>query len=160
MMTPNAEPQCHVRRMRVEDIQQVMAIAAALKDAPHWTEAVYQAALDPANAPRRVALVALDEPSGLVTGFAMASLVPPQAELETIAVKADAQRKGIGSVLIEELTGELRAAMVSEVLLEVRASNHPARAFYGAVGWREKGTRPRYYADPEEDAVLMSLELG
>lgn len=146
--------------MRVEDIQHVMAIAAGLKDAPRWPEAVYRAAFDSAQMPRRVALVASHGPSGPVIGFAMASLLPPQAELETIAVKSDAQRRGIGSLLIEELAGELKAAAVSEILLEVRTSNYQARAFYGAAGWRQTGTRPRYYADPEEDAVLMSLVLG
>jgi len=28
------------------------------------------------------------------------------------------------------------------------------------MGWHEAGMRPRYYAEPEEDAVLMSLALG
>jgi ribosomal protein S18 acetylase RimI-like enzyme len=48
---------------------------------------------------------------------------------------------------------------VREVLLEVRASNQRARDFYRSLGWNETGIRPRYYADPEEDAVLMSLKL-
>jgi ribosomal-protein-alanine N-acetyltransferase len=55
---------------------------------------------------------------------------------------------------------ELKAAGASEFILEVRASNEQARGFYRSLGWRENGRRPRYYTDPEEDAVLMSGELG
>jgi ribosomal protein S18 acetylase RimI-like enzyme len=53
----------------------------------------------------------------------------------------------------------LRTAGVREFILEVRASNQRALGFYRSLGWSETGRRPRYYADPEEDAVLMSLEL-
>ena len=55
---------------------------------------------------------------------------------------------------------EIEAAEVTEVLLEVRASNQQATAFYRALGFAESGRRLRYYADPVEDAVLMSLRLG
>jgi ribosomal-protein-alanine N-acetyltransferase len=149
-----------VRRMRVEDIDQVMAIAAGLKDAPHWSRLVYDAALDPSAIPRRIALIAANEISGIVAGFAVASILVPQAELELIAVRADAQRQGIGSKLCKFLVDELKAVAVNEILLEVRASNRAARALYESLGWQPTGSRPRYYADPEEDAILMSLALG
>jgi ribosomal protein S18 acetylase RimI-like enzyme len=54
---------------------------------------------------------------------------------------------------------ELKAAAVSEILLEVRASNHTGDAFYRVHGFRQTGLRPRYYAEPEGDAILMSLLL-
>ena len=72
-----------IRRMTVADLDRVMEIAAGLKEAPHWARAAYLAAIDPAGAPRRIALVA---ESGSLAGFAVASVVMPQAELETIAV--------------------------------------------------------------------------
>ena len=149
-----------LRRMRFEDVDQVVAIAAGLKDAPHWPQSVYVAALDQASTPRRIALIAENETSGKVAGFVVASIVPPQAELESIAVRPDAQRKGIGSKLVAILVDELKAAAVRETLLEVRASNHAGLAFYGSLGWQPTGRRTRYYADPEEDAILMSLALG
>ena len=149
-----------VRRMRAADVENVVEIAAGLKDAPHWLASVYHAALEPDRMPRRVALVAESPTSGEVIGFAVANILPPQAELESIAVRFDRQRQGIGRFLLGELSSELKAAAVSELLLEVRASNHVARSFYGVAGWRESGNRPRYYADPEEDAILMSLALG
>jgi ribosomal protein S18 acetylase RimI-like enzyme len=92
-------------------------------------------------------------------GFAVASLLPPQAELETIAVAAEAQRCGVARQLFAKLAEELRKAQAMELLLEVRASNYPVIAFYRALGFAQTGSRPRYYADPIEDAVLMRLPL-
>jgi ribosomal-protein-alanine N-acetyltransferase len=69
------------------------------------------------------------------------------------------QRRGTGRKLLEAMAEELRGAGVREALLEVRVSNQAAFDFYRSLGWVETGRRPRYYADPEEDAVLMSLSL-
>jgi ribosomal-protein-alanine N-acetyltransferase len=148
-----------VRRMDIADLDRVMEIAQNLGAAPHWPPAAYREVLAPVAGPPRIALVAIDPYTNAVAGFAVVSLVAPQAELETIVVAADRQRRGVGRRLMRALTVELRLAAVVEILLEVRASNQPALAFYRRLGFLETGRRPRYYADPEEDAVLMSLHL-
>jgi ribosomal-protein-alanine N-acetyltransferase len=148
-----------VRKMAAADIDQVMALASTLNDAPHWPQSAYIAALQPSSTPRRIAIVAANA-TGDIAGFAVASLLPPQAELESIGVRANFQRQGIGTKLLSHLIDELKAAAVSEILLEVRASNHTGNAFYLAHGFRQIGLRPRYYAEPEDDAILMSLALG
>ncbi len=149
-----------VRRMSATDVDEVMALAASLKDAPHWPRAAYLAAVDADEAPRRVALVAVDAASGSVAGFAVAGLVGGEAELETIAVAAQRQRQGVGRQLWAAMARELGLAGAREVRLEVRASNLPALGLYRALGFMETGRRPRYYAVPMEDAVLMDLRLG
>jgi ribosomal-protein-alanine N-acetyltransferase len=146
-----------VRSMSPEDLDRVMEIAESLKDAPHWTRANYVAVLDPAAAPRRIALVT--EEGGKVAGFAVASLMPPQAELEIIAVDAQFQRRGLARRLFVELAGKLGLAQVTEVTLEVRASNQPALGLYRRLGFVETGRRPCYYQAPADDAVLMRLGL-
>ena len=89
----------------------------------------------------------------------MANVVSPEAELETIAVAIEAQRRGVGSLLLRGLLSELKAERVSSLVLEVRASNPSALALYRAHGFEQTAQRPRYYADPEEDAVLLRLTL-
>ena len=145
------------RCMTADDVARVVEIARSLRDAPHWPEAAYISALNPESTPRRITLIASER--GEVVGFAVASLLPPQAELETIAVVAASQRLGLGSRLFAVLAGDLRAANVKELLLEVRASNQVARSFYHSLGFEETGRRTGYYADPAEDAVLMQLEI-
>jgi ribosomal-protein-alanine N-acetyltransferase len=93
-------------------------------------------------------------------GFLVAGLLAPEADLETIAVDQQYQRRGLGALLLRALTEELRKEQVTELILEVRASNRTALGFYRARGFEETGRRVRYYADPEEDAVLMRLKLA
>jgi ribosomal-protein-alanine N-acetyltransferase len=143
--------------MTEADLDSVLALAASLPEAPHWPRTVYLDMLNPEFTPRRIALVA--DHSGVIAGFAVASLVPPQAELESIAVAVARQRSGLGRLLFGGLLEELRRGGVREVALEVRASNRAALGFYRSLGFVQTGLRRGYYADPIEDAVLMALQL-
>jgi ribosomal-protein-alanine N-acetyltransferase len=145
------------RRMTPADLDRVMEVAESLKEAPQWPRTAFERALDPVAQPRRIALVA--EAVGAVAGFAVASLLPPEAELETIAVASKAQRQGLARRLFAELAAELVAVRIADVFLEVRASNQPALGLYRGLGFAETGRRVRYYHDPVEDAVLMRLRL-
>jgi ribosomal-protein-alanine N-acetyltransferase len=156
-MTARESPR--IRAMTAGDLPRVTAIAADLKDAPHWTLTAWEAVLDPAG-PRRIALVAEDAQTGTVQGFAVAAVQPPDAELESIAVTPERQRRGWGRRLFGALAGKLRRCGVAEVHLEVRASNEAAQALYARLGFAETGRRPHYYAAPEEDAVLLSLAFN
>ena len=148
-----------VRRMTPADLGRVMEIAQSLKEAPHWPCSAYETALNAQAMPQRIALVAEGVESGVV-GFAVASVVPLQAELETIAVAAEGQRRGVGRNLFAVLVGELAIAHAEELFLEVRASNRAALALYLSLGFKETGRRSRYYIDPVEDALLLALRLG
>jgi ribosomal protein S18 acetylase RimI-like enzyme len=53
-----------------------------------------------------------------------------------------------------------RAMGAGEMVLEVRAGSAGARELYRGLGFGEIGRRPRYYASPEDDAVLMRVGLG
>jgi len=146
-----------IRAMAGADIEAVMGIAAALETAPHWPRGAYEAALDSSAALPRIALVA--EYGGRVMGFAIASIVPPEAELETIAVAPEHQRRGTGAALLSGLMGELASRGVQEVTLEVRASNLAAQAFYGAHCFAEFAGREQYYRDTCEAAIVMRAPI-
>lgn len=148
-----------VRRMEAGDIDAVMEVAGKTDHAPRWERSAYDAAIDPGNQPRRVALVA-ERDGERPAGFAVASVLPGgEAELESIVTALAHQRRGIAREMFAVLKTELRGQGVREVVLEVREGNHSAQGFYRFLGFREEGRRPGYYADPEEDAVLMRLGL-
>jgi ribosomal-protein-alanine N-acetyltransferase len=44
--------------------------------------------------------------------------------------------------------------------LEVRAGSGGAIALYSGLGFVVAGLRKGYYKEPDEDAVMMRLELG
>lgn len=146
--------------MTAADVPRVMEIAASLPGLPKWPEAAYGSALNHESALRRVALVAEGAAPEQIQGFAVASLLPPQAELELIATGAGHQRQGVGRALMGALVAELRTASADEIHLEVRAGNRRAIAFYGAAGFTTNGLRRAYYVDPVEDAVILRLPLS
>jgi [ribosomal protein S18]-alanine N-acetyltransferase len=155
-----------IRPLQADDFEQVLAIAEIVEDAPHWSRAHFEEFLPGDNlslgqpSRPRIALVACDPRTGQISGFVFAGLVPPEAELESIAVAQTAQRRGVGSRLLASLVTRLRALGTTELHLEVRASNSAAIGFYLAQNFIQTGVRPRYYADSEEDAVLMTLHLA
>jgi ribosomal-protein-alanine N-acetyltransferase len=149
-----------IRRMTEADLEPVMEFAAGLEQAPQWPRSAYLAALDPKATPRRIALVAEEPGTGAVAGFGVASLLESLAELEMIAVAPERRRQGLARRLFAALAAELRPAQAAELILEVRASNHPALELYRSLGFVETGRRPRYYHDPVEDAVLMTFPLA
>jgi [ribosomal protein S18]-alanine N-acetyltransferase len=154
---PEIRPE--IRPLRPADLPRILEIAAGLKDAPQWTEAAWLRTLDPAASPRRIALAAVDAAGGALLGFAVASLLPPQAELETIAVTTQGQRRGIGRALLKVLVAQLVGEGIRELWLEVRASNQAALALYRSTGFAQTGRRKNYYRDPEEDGLLLTLRL-
>lgn len=145
--------------MESSDVDEVVALAAQLAQAPQWPEAAYESAINPAGTPARICLVAISGDAGVV-GFAIASAVGGQAEIESIGVAPSLQRRGIGRALLDALIGELAQGGVSEVWLEVRESNGGAAGLYGSAGFVQSGRRRGYYHLPEEDALLLSLRLG
>jgi len=149
-----------IRPMCAADVDEVLEIAARLTVAPHWPRSAYLRALDRELTPRRIALVATDPAGERVSGFVVAVLSPPEAELESIGVAADFQRGGVGRRLMDALASELGRAGIERLYLEVRRSNAAAAGFYRALGFVEAGVRAGYYTDPKEDAILMELRIG
>jgi len=145
-----------IRAMMPADIPAVTALADLLPAAPHWPQSTYQVALHPVSQPERIALVAEDS-DGALAGFAIASIVGSESELESIAVAPRFQRQGVARSLFSRLAAHLGERAVRTLFLEVRASNLPARSLYRSLGFAESGCRKAYYADPPEDAIVMRM---
>jgi ribosomal-protein-alanine N-acetyltransferase len=146
-----------IRIMHPGDLDCVLPMAEVLPTAPHWSRQSWLQSLDPSATPRRIALVA--ETGSQLLGFILVSLLPPDSELESIAVVPAAQRQGIGRALLEAACSAAHAAGATRMLLEVRPSSLAAE-LYRHAGFRETGRRPGYYADPKEDALLMERPLA
>ena len=146
-----------IRPMMESDLEAVVRFAAALPSAPQWSRSMY-IAFSAEVSLRRIALV-LEADQTDLAGFVVASLTPPEAEIESIAVATNLQRKGLASRLVAELITRLHRREVTELHLEVRTSNHAARKLYASFGFDVFGIRRCYYADPVEDAVLLRLHL-
>ena len=62
-------------------------------------------------------------------------------------------------MLVGALCDELISQKMESLTLEVRASNEPAIKLYTKLGFEIIGRRPRYYVNPQEDALIMRKEL-
>ena len=96
-------------------------------------------------------------------GFALGRVAGPEAELLTLAVHPRARRRGLGRALVAAFEAEAAARGAAEVLLEVAATNHAARALYARLGYVAVGRRPGYYrraGAPPVDALVLRRGLG
>jgi ribosomal-protein-alanine N-acetyltransferase len=100
------------------------------------------------------------ETSGVVAGFLLVRVIPPEAEILNLAVAPSARRKGEGGALVKAALEEFRMRRVSRVFLEVRESNKTGIAFYEKHGFSRTGRRSNYYRDPDEAAIIMELKLA
>jgi len=145
--------------------------------AAHWSQRQYED-LFGGDGPRRFVLV-FDEPAkGSIRGpesqlestssravprtlgFLIAREISPEWELENVVVAPACRRRGLATRLLNALLDRARETNSERMFLEVRESNHAARAFYTRLGFEESGRRKLYYANPPEDAVLYRLAVS
>jgi tRNA threonylcarbamoyladenosine biosynthesis protein TsaB len=133
------------------------AVAEILQESPQaadWTEASLR---DSAGWRGSVALVC--ESDGKVSSFIIGRQVADQGEILNLAVSLARRGRGEGGALLKFALDEFRARRVGHVFLEVRESNAAATSFYTKHGFSRRDTRPHYYRDPDEAAVVMEKKL-
>ena len=82
-----------------------------------------------------------------------------EAQITNLVVRSESRCKGVGRRLVEFILDCARSEMCTTCTLEVRKSNGHAQSLYRSLGFEIKGTRPKIYQNPEEDAVLMEKTL-
>ncbi len=140
----------NIRPAEAADRAALEALAAAAL--PSWPPAAFA----PADA--RQILVA-ELPAHGVAGFVVVQFALDEAELQALAVAAAHRRQGLGAALTDAAFACARRRRARVMFLEVRASNRAALQLYRRAGFEIYGKRPRYYRDPNEDAVLMRAAL-
>ena len=97
-----------------------------------------------------------------LVGYAVVTYVVGEAHLLNICMHPRVRGKGVGRQLLRHVLAAASHEGMSQLLLEVRASNKAAIALYEDEGFREIGRRPGYYpsANGREDARVMVLGLG
>ena len=141
--------------MRWWDVAAVVEIERAVFAADPWSEASFWSEL--AGVPEtRYYLVAHD--GGSIVGYAGLAAVDREADVQTVAVRADQQGRGLGGLLLDELLEQARRRDCSRVLLEVAAGNPTATTLYAGRGFEQISVRRDYYG-PGHDAVVMRLRL-
>ena len=143
-----------LRLATLGDVDAIVGIESAVFGNP-WAPTAF---FDEIERPMATVEVAVEE--SRVLGFSCTWHVVAAGETEAhllrIAVDPAFQRRGVGRDLLCAVLERAAAQRAVRVLLEVGASNRPARTLYEAVGFAEIGRRVGYYKSPPDDAVVMS----
>lgn len=142
-----------IRLMRPVDLEAVAKLEAASILDP-WSKASFAEAL-----PKDYTLFLVCDQEEEICGYIGMYLTGESAEITGIAADPNRRRQQIGSRLLAQAADLARQRKMTEIVLEVRISNAGAISFYKKHGFRELGTRKRFYVNPVEDALIMQLPL-
>ena len=93
-------------------------------------------------------------------GYVIFYYVLDEGEIARIATSPQHRRQGVAVRLLEKMRAFSYEQNITRWLLDVRISNETAIRFYKAAGFAKDGVRKNFYANPPEDAILMSCEVG
>lgn len=147
----------HLRPATLQDLDGVLAIEVQSFPSP-WSRQNFLGEL--AN-PHTHFLVAGPEPPAAweVWGYIIFWLVIDEMHLLNLAVRPSRRRQGLGRRLLTQALAVARHQQATTAWLEVRPSNQPALHLYRSLGFVPVASRPRYYSDTGEDALILALHF-
>jgi len=142
-----------IKKMEAVNIDAVLEIEMASFPTP-WTRAMYIQETDLENSN---CYCLLDDEE--LVAYISSWTVLDECTINKIACRADFRRCGYSTMLLNHLIKKVFGDFVKVLLIEVRASNDIAMAFYKKSGFIKKGIRKEYYSGTKEDAILMALDI-
>ena len=156
-MSPS--PHWRIDRLREEDLLAVMAIESDSFSTP-WPRGAF---LEELRSNEYARCLGAREPKGgksaPVRAYICYWILGDELLIHNLAVDQAFRRQGLALRLMEHGFEEARLAGCRFAYLEVRPSNGPALGLYDALGFKVVSRRRRYYADTNEDALVMRATL-
>jgi ribosomal-protein-alanine N-acetyltransferase len=115
-----------------------------------WSEGEFEALLSTARTIAHRAMIGRS-----LGGFVLTRIIPPEAEILSIAVAPSRRGKGLAGQLLQLHLRRLAALGVAALFLEVGEDNVPAQRLYRRAGFREVGRREAYYSAEKGSAALV-----
>jgi ribosomal-protein-alanine N-acetyltransferase len=137
-----------------EDLDAVAALEAASFTNP-WTRDMLANELGRSDVAR---VYVLRLPGQRVAAFCACWVIFDELHINTIAVAPDRRRQGLATHLMHHVMDDAARDGATRATLEVRRSNDAARRLYERLGFRLAALRPRYYEQPQEDALILWRE--
>ncbi len=144
-----------IRRMRTSDIPEVMLIESVSFGAHHWSAESFGFEIKN-QIGRYYSLI--HKGLNRLIGYCGYWLILDEAHITTIAVDKAFRGNGLGEVLLVKMLDRMGTQSVKWATLEVRASNFSAQQLYYKYHFKSMGTRPHYYQDTDEDALIMTTD--
>lgn len=141
-----------IRPLGYSDLPQVIGIERRAFPTP-WSLAMFVLEL---SKPSSICLAAVSGAEGgprTLVAYLICCRYADAWHLMNVAVDPPFRRRGIATSLMRGMLEE--AGPEAQFTLEVRPSNREAIELYERFGFRGAGTRPGYYRDTGEDALIM-----
>jgi ribosomal-protein-alanine acetyltransferase len=168
-----------VRALESRDIETILAIQSACPEIAQWTAWDYErvtqgemsgwVSANPTpggdrvhgseNAEAAASANAANDRTSEIDGFLVARRVAADMEILNFAVRPDARRHGAGAALLKSALDWAQSFSAEQAILEVRSANQTALRFYERYKFQIVGRRRNYYADPTDDALLLTAGL-
>lgn len=151
-----------ISRMTEHDLLEVVEIEEQ-SGLSRWGWAAYYAELQGSN--RDLMLVArapeskAPSVSQTLAAYIVARVGANELHINNVAVRERYRRQGIGLILLGRILEEGRRLGVDGAFLELRAGNKAALSLYEKCGFRVASRRKKYYSEPAEDALVMTIQL-
>jgi [ribosomal protein S18]-alanine N-acetyltransferase len=137
--------------MRWWDVEAAAALERELFEHAPWSQEQFWGEL--AHVPGSRWFAVHEDHEG-IDGYVCLAAVPPEADVQTIAVAPRSQGRGLGRAMLDALLAEARRRGCTQVFLEVLETNEAAISLYEKFGFERQGRRRDYYG-PGADALVM-----
>ena len=141
-----------IQKMKQEHLEQIQDILLTDFD-EFWNAGVLKNELEN---PLSIYIVALNQ--GEVVGYAGLWQPDDEGHVTNIVTKKDKRGNNIGTLMLEEIINIAKEKNMKSITLEVNVNNNIAINLYKKYGFKEVGTRPKYYNNTD-DAIIMTKEI-
>ncbi len=151
-------PDWHLEAVTPQDIDRILAIDREAFKRP-WHRKSFSEELIHKDAYSYAVRTQLDGRRMQIIAYVFVRLILNEMHILRIAVAAGFQAKGVATWLLQQCFKLAGQKQVDAVYIEVRPTNKTAIALYRKSGFQSLGTRPNYYPETGEDALIMVKHL-
>ncbi|MEJ6950779.1 ribosomal protein S18-alanine N-acetyltransferase [Natronospora cellulosivora (SeqCode)] len=140
----------NILKMNLSHLPEVMRIEREAFSDP-WSQSSFQREI----LENTYAVYFVMEVEGKIAGYIGAWIVTDELHITNLAVDKRYRKLGLAQRLIDSLIDFSKEEKCEKATLEVRVSNIAAIKLYKKKGFISVGTRPKYYSNNNEDALIM-----
>ncbi len=149
LLSRSAPGKIRIREMTPEDVEDAWKLEEMYLGKEAWT---MKQLLDAMTRDDTIYLVS--EMAGRIVGLCGVQNISGDGEITNVSVSGDVRRTGCAYKMLRQLMERGNGIGIKDYTLEVRASNAPAIGLYEKLGFVSEGTRPGFYDEPKDDAVI------
>ena len=151
-------PEWHLEAITPQDIDKILIIDRTAFKRP-WHRKSFINELECDSAYSYAVRTQLADKRMEIIAYVIFRVALTEMNILRIAVTPDFKSKGVATWLLEQCFKIARQKKVNSAFIEVRPTNNAAIALYRKTGFQLVGTRPKYYPETGEDAMVMAKQL-